>query len=114
SLVLARFMCWTTIATEIGIVPCLFIPQLTAIAVFSNVLFQASLCLFTGTTFTLFFYSMTASSLALVRWPDQPAPVFYDPSRQLCQVARRFFTSWDLDGTFQWTPRSEERRVGKE
>lgn len=104
SLVLARFMCWTTIATELGIVPCLFIPQLNTLAVFSNVLFQASLCLFTGTTFTLFFYSMTASSLALVKWPDQPAPVFYDPSRKLSHVARRFFTSWDLDRTFQWTP----------
>src|SRR3954453_7634354 len=76
SLLLARSMCWTTIVTELGMVPCLFVPQLNRIAVFCNVLFQAMLCLFTGTTFTLFFYSMTASSLALVRWPDQPAPVF--------------------------------------
>ena len=104
SLVLARFMCWTTIVTELGIVPCLFVPQLNTVAVFCNVLFQAMLCLFTGTTFTLFFYSMTACSLALVRWPDQAAPVFYDPRRKLSHVARRFFTSWDLDGTFNWTP----------
>src|SRR3954451_1199996 len=104
SLVLARFMCWSTIVTELGIVPCLFIRQLNTLAVFSNVLFQAMLCLFTGTTFTLFFYSMTASSLALVRWPDQPPPVFYDPSRKLSHLARRFFTSWDLDRTFNWTP----------
>ncbi|MFL6448199.1 MAG: hypothetical protein ACJ746_10995 [Bryobacteraceae bacterium] len=104
ALVLARFMCWTTIVTELGIVPCLFVPQLNTLAVFSNVLFQASLCLFTGTTFTLFFYSMTACSLALVRWPDQPAPAFYDPSRKLSHVARRFFTYWDLDGTFHWNP----------
>src|SRR4051794_24521597 len=104
SLVLARFMCWTTIVTELGIVPCLFVPKLNTLAVFSNVLFQAMLCLFTGTTFTLFFYSMTASSLAFVRWPDQPAPVFYDPSRKLSHLARRFFTSWDLDRTFNWTP----------
>jgi hypothetical protein len=104
SLVLARFMCWSTIATELGIVPCLFVRQLNALAAFSNVLFQASLCLFTGTTFTLFFYSMTASSLALVKWPEQPAPVFYDSDRKLSHVARRFFTPWDLDKTFQWSP----------
>jgi hypothetical protein len=104
SLVLAKFMCWTTIATELGIVPCLFVPQLNALAVFSNVFFQAMLCIFTGTTFTLFFYSMTASSLALVKWPDQPAPVFYDPSSKLSHLARRFFTPWDLDETFKWTP----------
>ncbi len=100
---LARFMCWATIVTELGIVPCLFVGQLNALAVFSNVLFQATLCLFTGTTFTLFFYSMTASSLALVKWPDRAAPVFYDPGSKLSHVARRFFSPWDLDGTFHWT-----------
>jgi len=104
SFVLARFMCWSTIATELGIVPCLFVRQLNGLAVFSNVLFQASLCLFTGTTFTLFFYSMTACSLALVKWPDGLAPVFYDPKRKLSHAVRRFFTSWDQDKTFQWTP----------
>ncbi len=104
SLVLARFMCWSTIVTELGVVPCLFVPQLNALAVFSNVLFQATLCLFTGTTFTLFFYSMTACSLALVKWPEHPAPVFYDRSRKSSHVARRFFAPWDLDKTFQWVP----------
>lgn len=104
SLFLARFMCWSTIVTELAIVPCLLLRQLNRVAVFSNVLFQASLCLFDGTTFTLFFYSMTASSLALVTWPDRPCPVFYDPSRKFCHVARRFFAAWDLDKTFQWVP----------
>jgi hypothetical protein len=104
SLVLARFMCWTTVVTELAIVPCLLTRQLNKVAVFCNVVFQASLCLFEGTTFTLFFYSMTACSLALVKWPDQPAPVFYDPSRRVSHVARRFFTAWDLDETFHWIP----------
>ena len=103
-LVLARFMCWATIVTELAIVPCLMVRQLNSAVVFCNVVFQASLCLFEGTTFTLFFYSMTACSLALVKWPDQPAPVFYDPSRRVSHVARRFFTAWDLDGTFHWIP----------
>jgi hypothetical protein len=104
SLVLARFMCWSTIITELGIVPCLFVRQLNIVAAVSNVLFQATLCLFTGTTFTLFFYSMTACSLALITWPEQPVPVFYDPNRRLSHLARRFFAAWDCDRIFSWTP----------
>lgn len=100
----ARIMCWTTIVTELGIVPCLFIPQLNSLAVLSNVLFQASLCIFTGTTFTLFFYSMTASSLALVPWPQLPVTVHYNPLRPVSDFARRFFSAWDLDHMFHWTP----------
>jgi hypothetical protein len=112
SLALARFMCWSTIVTELGIVPCLFVPQLNALAVFSNVLFQATLCLFTGTTFTLFFYSMTASSLALVEWPHSPAPVFYDPHRKLSHVVRRLLSRWDLDKTFEWAALESSPRTG--
>jgi hypothetical protein len=104
SMLLARFMCWTTIITELGIVPCLFIPQLWYWAAISNVFFQSSLLLFTGTTFTLFFYSMTAASLALVKWPALPLTVLYDPTRGFGERARRFFQHWDLDGSFLWTP----------
>jgi len=51
--------------TELGVVPCIFIRRLYYWAICANILFQSSLLLFTGTTFTLFFYSMTAASLLL-------------------------------------------------
>ena len=100
---LARFMCWTTIVTELATVPCILIPQLNYWAVVANIFFQSSLLLFTGTTFTLFFYSMTAASLAFVEWPESPVQVRYDASCTYAAFARRFLQSWDLDGRFAWT-----------
>jgi hypothetical protein len=105
-MVLARFMCWTTIITELGTVPCILIPQLNYWAVVGNIFFQSGLLLFTGTTFTLFFYAMTACSLAFVTWPEAPVSVLYSPERGSSELARKFFQSWDLDGRFVWTPRS--------
>jgi len=102
-MVLAKFMCWSTIVTELATVPAILIPSLNYWAVLANIFFQCSLCLFTGTTFTLFFYSMTACSLAFVTWPDAPMRVFYDSDRRLFVSLRRFFESWDVDGRFLWT-----------
>src|SRR3954447_493539 len=99
SLVLAKFMCWTTILTELGTVPCLLIPSLQYWAVLANIFFQATLLLFTGTTFTLFFYSMTACSFAFFAWPAEPVTVFYRSDR-----LKQFFSAWDVDGLFRWVP----------
>jgi hypothetical protein len=104
SMVLARFMCWSTIVTELATVPCILIPSLNYWAVLANIFFQSSLLLFTGTTFTLFFYSMTACSLAFVTWPDAPLRVLYNPDRKFLKRVRKFFESWDVDGRFLWTP----------
>jgi len=111
---LARFMCWTTIVTELATVPCILIPQLNYWAVVANIFFQSSLLLFTGTTFTLFFYSMTAASLAFVEWPESAVQVRYDASRTSA-FARWFLQSWDLDGRFVWTAggRSLEVQAGQ-
>src|SRR3954449_13349071 len=49
SLVLAKFMCWTTIVTELGTVPCILIASLNDWAVLANIFFQCNLLLFTGT-----------------------------------------------------------------
>ena len=103
-MVLAKFMCWTTIVTELATVPCILIPSLNYWAVLANIFFQSSLLLFTGTTFTLFFYSMTACSLSFVTWPDAPIRVVYDSDRKSLSRLRAFFEKWDLDGRFLWTP----------
>jgi hypothetical protein len=104
SMVLAKFMCWSTIVTELATVPGILIPSLNYWAVLANIFFQSSLLLFTGTTFTLFFYSMTACSLAFVMWPDAPLRVMYDSDRKLLETLRRFFEKLDVDGRFVWTP----------
>jgi hypothetical protein len=101
-LVLAKFMCWTTIVTELGTVPCLLIPSVQYWAVLANILFQSGLLLFTGTTFTLFFYSMTAASFAFFTWPEDPVRVFYDEARALSRRMKIFFSAWDFDGIYQW------------
>jgi hypothetical protein len=101
---LARFMCWATIVTELGIVPFILIPSLYEWVIISNVLFQASLLLFDGTTFTVFFYSMTGASLAFVAWPTEPVAVMYDAHRGFGNAAKRFFSSWDFDRRFLWVP----------
>jgi hypothetical protein len=99
---LARLMCWTTIFTELSVVPAIFIPRLYPIAVCANLLFQASLMLFTGTTFTLFFYSMSAASLAFVRWPAGQLAVRYARAAAIGKL-RRIFQLLDADGRFCWT-----------
>jgi hypothetical protein len=101
---LAKFMCWSTIVTELGIIPCILIPSLYDWAIIFNVLFQASLLLFTGTTFTVFFYSMTAASLAFVNWPTEPVAVMYDANRASANAAKRFFSGWDFDRRLLWVP----------
>ena len=101
-LVLARFVCWTTIVTELATVPCLLIPGLYYWGILANIFFQSSLLLFTGTTFTLFFYSMTAASLAFVNWPIDPVPVLYNADSKFGRRTRKFFQPWDLDRLFLW------------
>jgi hypothetical protein len=96
---MGRFMCWLTIVTELGVVPAIFIRQWNYWAICANVFFQSGLLLFTGTTFTLFFYSMTAASLAFVSWPKTPVRVAHTPNHRL-----KFLQFWDLDHRFIWTP----------
>jgi hypothetical protein len=110
-MLLARFMCWSTIITELATVPCLLIPRLYYWALLANIFFQSSLLLFTGTTFTLFFYSMTAASLAFVTWPSTPVPVLYNPQSHFARRAKGFLRWWDADRRFLWTPSPNEFQV---
>lgn len=104
-MLLAKWMCWSTAVTELATVPCLLIPSLQYWAVLANIFFQSSLLLFTGTTFTLFFYSMTAASFSFFSWPAEPVPVFYDVENAVTQRVKSFFSAWDLDGLFRWEAR---------
>lgn len=103
-LVLGKLMCWGTIFAELGTVPLLLIPQFYFWGNLLNILFQAGLLLFTGGTFTLFFYAMSAASLAFVTWPSAPLRVEYNPDRAMANRARVFLQAWDMDRLFLWTP----------
>jgi hypothetical protein len=103
---LARLMCWTTIITELGVVPAILIPRLRCWAIYANVLFQSGLLLFTGTTFTLFFYSMSAASLALLGWPTETVTALYDDDSLFVHRIRTMLRFCDADGRINWTPLS--------
>ena len=100
--VAAKLMCWMTIATELGIVPLLFIRKYFRWAVILNVLFQSSLLLFTGTTFTLFFYSMAAASFAFVTWPASPVSAAYRRGHSVARLTG-IIKFLDADKRFVWT-----------
>src|SRR4051812_16020802 len=108
AMALARLMCWTTIFTELGVVPAIFIPRLQYWAVCANILFQSGLLLFTGTTFTLFFYSMSAASLAFVTWPAGPVTALYDDDSPLVNRLRKMLQFCDADRLVNWTPHSRD------
>jgi len=103
---LARLMCWTTIITELGVVPAIFIPRLQYWAICANILFQSGLLLFTGTTFTLFFYSMSAASLAFVTWPAGPVTALYDDDSPFVNRLQKMLRFCDADARVNWMPRS--------
>jgi len=107
--VAAKLMCWMTIATELGIVPLLFIRKYFRWAVIFNVLFQASLLLFTGTTFTLFFYSMTAASFAFVTWPASPVSAAYRRGHPFARLVG-IINFLDVDKRFVWTAADDANR----
>jgi hypothetical protein len=102
-LALGKIMGWGTSLTELGSVPLLLVPRLQFWGNLANILFQSGLLFFTGSTFSLFFYGMTAASLSFVTWPQAPIRVLYDPASQLALRARRLLEGWDFDQLFRWT-----------
>jgi hypothetical protein len=70
ALVAGKIMCWGTIAAELAASLGLLVPRLVKYALWTNIFFQVGLLEFTGNTFTLFFYGMTAATLAFVTWPE--------------------------------------------
>ena len=100
-LVAGKLMCWFTMLAELGASAGLLFARSMPYALWANVLFQAGLLEFTGTTFTMFFYAMEAATLAFVTWPKKIL-VIYDGDCGLCNRIRRTFESVDFDGLFVW------------
>jgi hypothetical protein len=91
-LVAGKIMCWGTIAAEFAASLGLLVPRLVKYALWTNIFFQVGLLEFTGNTFTLFFYGMTAATLAFVTWPE-PGDVATKGPGGLAGVQRRLLFS---------------------
>lgn len=100
-LVAGKLMCWFTMFAELGASAGMLLTRAMPYALWANVLFQAGLLEFTGTTFTMFFYAMEAATLAFVVWPKQIL-VIYDGDCGLCNRIRKTVESIDFDGMFFW------------
>jgi predicted DCC family thiol-disulfide oxidoreductase YuxK len=103
-LVLAKVMSWATILTELGLSVFLLIRRFYPLGIWLSILLHSGMLLFTGSTFTLFFYGMTAAMLAFVDWPSEPFTVIYDGDCGFCDATRRFFEKLDLEHQFRWSP----------
>jgi predicted DCC family thiol-disulfide oxidoreductase YuxK len=101
-LVLGKLMSWFTITTELALSVVLLLRPLYPVGIWLSILLHSGMLLFTGSTFTLFFYGMTAAMLAFVDWPGEPMTVIYDGDCGFCNKARRFFEEMDLEKAFRW------------
>jgi predicted DCC family thiol-disulfide oxidoreductase YuxK len=102
-LVAAKFFCWSTIFVELGASGGLLAERTRAAAIWASILFQSALLLFTGTTFTMFFYGLQAAMLAFVAWP-KAMTVIYDGDCGFCTKTKRFMERLDPDKLYDWRP----------
>jgi predicted DCC family thiol-disulfide oxidoreductase YuxK len=103
-MLLAKLMCWGTIVTELGMSAAFLIRRWFAAGIMASLLFQSSLLLFTGTTFTMFFYATQAALLVFVDWPRSRWLVIYDGDCGFCNRSKGWFERLDLEGLLEWRP----------
>lgn len=103
-LVAAKIMCWFTIAAELSMPVMFSVRRLMIFGVWMNILFQSGLLIFTGTTFTMFFYSMTAAMLAFVAWPQNKVIVFWDGECGFCAKCKGWMERLDFELLLEWRP----------
>jgi predicted DCC family thiol-disulfide oxidoreductase YuxK len=108
--VAAKIFCWGTILVELGLAGIFLLKKLIPLAIWISVLFHASLLLFTGSTFTLFFYAMQSAMLVFAFWPRNTT-VIYDGDCGICDQTRRFMERLDLEGMFAW--RASQTGIGE-
>jgi len=103
AMLLAKLVCWATIATELGLAAAFLVRRAWPWAIWVSLLFHAALLEFTGSTFTMFFYAMQAAMLLFVEWPWELV-VIYDGDCGICNKIRRWWQRLDFDRAFQWEP----------
>ena len=101
-LALAKLMSWFTILTELGLSGAFLIRRLYPAAIWFSLLLHSGMLLFTGSTFTMFFYAMSAAMLVFVDWPKSPLTVVYDADCGFCTRTKIWFERFDLERMFRW------------
>ena len=102
-MVLAKLMCWGTIATELSLFVGFAWRRLWVFAIWLGILFHAAMTLFAGITFVLFLYVAPAAYFAFARWPRTTTEVIYDGDCGICAKTKQWFEALDLEGAFRWT-----------
>jgi predicted DCC family thiol-disulfide oxidoreductase YuxK len=100
----AKALSWMTIATELGLSVAFQVRRWYRWGIYASLLLHSGMLFFTGTTFTMFFYAMSASMLFFVDWPSKPLVVLFDGECGLCRRVKRWMESADLEGIFEWVP----------
>ncbi|MDX1981376.1 MAG: DCC1-like thiol-disulfide oxidoreductase family protein [Bryobacteraceae bacterium] len=103
-LVMGKMMCWLTIVLELSAAVLLAVPRWMKWGVIISVILQSGFLLFTGTTFTMFFYGMQAAMAVFLIWPQQPLKVIWDGTCGFCAWTKTQVERLDLEGVFQWLP----------
>ena len=101
---LARAMSWLTIVTELGLAVAFQVRRWFPYGIWASLLLHSGMLLFTGSTFTMFFYAMSASMLVFVDWPAAPLTAIYDGECGFCRRAKRWMEKIDLEQILQWVP----------
>lgn len=103
-LALGKIMCWTTIVLELCAAVCLACKRWNKWGVIFSVMLQSGFLLFTGTTFTMFFYGMQSAMAAFLVWPRNPLIVIWDGSCGFCAFSKQWIERFDLERAFAWWP----------
>jgi hypothetical protein len=100
-LVLGKIFCWATIVIELALAGMMPFRRFAWPAIWIAALFQCGLLLFTGQTFTLFFFASQISLLAFVEWPKERITVIWDGECGFCAQTKDRINRFDADRHFR-------------
>jgi hypothetical protein len=102
SMVLPIALSWIVIATELFLAVAFATRSLVFVGILVVVLYHSSLLFVTGSTFTMFWFALLASCLALLEWPALRPSVHYGATGYLARFSR-LLRRLDV-GAFEWHP----------
>jgi uncharacterized membrane protein YphA (DoxX/SURF4 family) len=101
SMVLSTIASWAVILTELSLSVSFAFRRLVPVGILLVIAYHSSLFLVTGTTFTMFWFSLTAACIALTQWPAEPPVARYGGKGLTARIARLLHRI-DLGGAFVW------------
>ncbi len=107
SMVLSGIASWGVIATELLIAVTFAVRRLVPVGILLVVAYHSSLFLLTGTTFTMFWFSLTAACFALVEWPASAPAVHYGETGRFARLGG-VLHKLDFGHAFAWEQGNED------